>query len=49
MHFKWNYVPPTPEEQKAAKELGDKLNMSPILDQLLIRRGITTERKKNDC
>ena len=43
MHFKWNYVPPTPEEQKAAKELGDKLNMSPILAQLLIRRGITTE------
>ena len=43
MQFKWNYVPPTPEEQKAAKELGDKLNMSPILAQLLIRRGITTE------
>ncbi|MGI6223404.1 MAG: single-stranded-DNA-specific exonuclease RecJ [Prevotella sp.] len=43
MHFKWNYVPPTLEEQKAAKELGDKLNMSPILAQLLIRRGITTE------
>jgi single-stranded-DNA-specific exonuclease len=38
-----HYVPPTPEEQKAAKELGDKLNMSPILAQLLIRRGITTE------
>ncbi len=43
MHFKWNYTPPTPEEQKAAKELGDKLNISPILAQLLIRRGITTE------
>ena len=43
MHFKWNYVPPTPEEQKTAKELGDKLNMSPILAHLLIRRGITTE------
>ena len=43
MHFKWNYVPPTPEEQKTAKELGEKLNMSPILAHLLIRRGITTE------
>ena len=43
MHFKWNYTPPPPEQQKAAKELGDKLNISPILAQLLIRRGITTE------
>lgn len=43
MHFKWNYQPPTPEEGQAAKELGEKLNMSPILAQLLIRRGITTE------
>ncbi|MCH4147052.1 MAG: single-stranded-DNA-specific exonuclease RecJ [Prevotella sp.] len=43
MHFKWNYQSPTPEEEQAAKELGDKLNMSPILAHLLIRRGITTE------
>lgn len=43
MHFKWNYVPPTLEERQAAKELGGKLNMSPILSGLLIRRGITTE------
>ena len=43
MHFKWNYEPPTPEEKQAANELGDKLAMSPILAQLLIRRGITTE------
>ncbi len=43
MHFKWNYQSPTPEEGQAAKELGEKLNMSPILAQLLIRRGITTE------
>ena len=43
MNFKWNYKSPTPEEERAAKELGDKLNMSPILTQLLIRRGITTE------
>ena len=43
MHFKWNYVPPTSEEIKAAKELGDKLNINTILALLLIRRGITTE------
>ena len=43
MHFKWNYVPPTSEETKAAKELGDKLNINTILALLLIRRGITTE------
>lgn len=43
MHFKWNYQSPTPEEEQAAKELGEKLNMSPILAHLLIRRGITTE------
>ena len=42
MHFKWNYKYPTPEEEQAAKELGEKLNMSPILTLLLIRRGITT-------
>lgn len=43
MHFKWNYVTPTSEETKAAKELGDKLNINTILALLLIRRGITTE------
>ncbi len=43
MHFKWNYKYPTPEEEQAAKELGEKLNMSSILTLLLIRRGITTE------
>ncbi len=43
MHFKWNYEPTTPEEQQAARELGEKLSMSPVLAGLLIRRGITTE------
>lgn len=43
MHFKWNYKPPTPEEEHAAKELGEKLGMSPVLALLLMRRGITTE------
>ena len=43
MLFKWNYKPPTADEKKAAKELGEKLNISPILAFLLIRRGISTE------
>ena len=43
MHFKWKYDPPTPEETQQAKELADKLSMSPILVGLLIKRGITTE------
>lgn len=43
MQFKWNYTPPTSEKEQAAKELGEKLGLSPILAQLLIDRGITTE------
>lgn len=43
MLFKWNYKPPAADEKKAAKELGEKLNISPILAFLLIRRGISTE------
>ncbi len=29
--------------EKEAKELGEKLNISPVLSRLLISRGITTE------
>ena len=43
MHFKWNYEQPTPERLQAAKELADKIGMSPIIGQLLLRRGIKTE------
>ena len=43
MQFKWNYIPPTETQDNAAKDLGDKLGISPILASLLIRRGITTE------
>ncbi|WP_028904419.1 single-stranded-DNA-specific exonuclease RecJ [Prevotella sp. P6B4] len=43
MHFKWNYEPPTSEQQAAAKELGEKIGMNPILAKLLIQRGIKTE------
>ena len=43
MQFKWNYEPPTPEKQQAAKELAEKIGMSPALAGLLIQRGIKTE------
>ena len=38
-----SYEEPTPELEKSAKELADKLSISPILAKLLIHRGITTE------
>ena len=43
MYFKWNYEPPTSDRLAAAKELGEKIGMSPILADLLIGRGIKTE------
>ncbi|WP_449030028.1 single-stranded-DNA-specific exonuclease RecJ [Prevotella melaninogenica] len=43
MQFKWNYTPPADAQVNAAKDLGEKLGISPILASLLIRRGITTE------
>ena len=43
MQFKWNYEPPTPEKLQAAKELAEKIGMSPVLAGLLIQRGIKTE------
>lgn len=43
MQFKWNYTPPADTQVNAAKDLGEKLGISPILASLLIRHGITTE------
>lgn len=43
MHFKWNYNPPTEEQNRTAGELAEKIGMNPILTQLLVERGITTE------
>lgn len=43
MHFKWKLNPLTPEKKEAAKELAEKIGMSPILAYLLILRGIRTE------
>ena len=43
MHFKWNYDQPTPEQEKIAAELAEKIGMSPVIGHLLLRRGIKTE------
>lgn len=43
MHFRWNYVKPTPEQSQVAKELAAKLCISPVLTSLLVKRGVTTE------
>ena len=43
MHFKWNYEQPTSEQIKEAEELGAKIGVSPVISEILIRRGITTE------
>ena len=43
MNFKWNYERPSTERQQTAKELADKIGMSPILAELLLQRGIRTE------
>ena len=43
MDYKWNYVQPTPQRQQAAKELADKIAMSPVMAELLLQRGIRTE------
>ena len=43
MHFKWNFETPTPEQKRTAEELAEKMGISPILTQLLVSRGITTE------
>ncbi len=42
MHFKWNYKPLTSDEKQAAEELGAAIGKSPIIADLLIKRGITT-------
>ncbi len=43
MNFVWNYTPPSEDRIRAAKELAEKIGMSPILADLLIQRGIKTE------
>ena len=43
MHLKWNYEAPTPQQIQTAEDLGGKLGINPLLAQILLRRGITTE------
>ncbi len=42
MGQKWNYQPPTKFEKEAAERLAEELDMSPILCNLLLKRGIKT-------
>ena len=41
MHFKWKYEPPTPKEREDAKRLTDSLNLSPVICQIMAKRGIS--------
>lgn len=43
MHFKWKFTPTSESEESAAQTLATKLSIAPVLAQLLLRRGITTE------
>lgn len=43
LQFKWTTYQADEKQQKQAKELGEKLNISTVLALQLIRRGITTE------
>lgn len=45
MIYKWNYKSLTTNEKKIQEELAEKLNISPVLCQLLIQRGITTQEQ----
>ncbi|OCW93768.1 single-stranded-DNA-specific exonuclease RecJ [Macellibacteroides sp. HH-ZS] len=47
MTNKWNFQKPTEEENRISKELADKLAISPVICQLLVKRGITTEKEAN--
>ncbi len=42
MSYKWNYEPPTPERQEAARKLAQDLGIHPTLGSLLLDRGIAT-------
>lgn len=47
MTNKWNFQKPTEEENRISKELADKLAISPVICQLVVKRGITTEEEAN--
>ena len=43
MHYSWTYDVPTPERLEAVEELAQKLNIAPLLADILVKRGVTTE------
>lgn len=45
MKYKWNYQPPTPEEQERAAALANETRVSPVIAQLLLARGIDSADK----
>lgn len=47
MHFKWKYEAPTPEERKNAEKLASDLKLSPVIAQIMAKRGIKEEDAKN--
>ncbi len=48
MNYKWNYEPPTQEQQESAAKLSEELHVSQIISGMLLQRGITdvNEAKK---
>ncbi|MBR1668053.1 MAG: single-stranded-DNA-specific exonuclease RecJ [Bacteroidaceae bacterium] len=42
MNYKWNYEPPTTEDQACAAELADAVRVNPAIAQMLVARGIRT-------
>lgn len=45
MNYKWNYQPPTIEDEACAKNLADVLNVNRAIAQMLVARGIRTEEE----
>ena len=43
MHNNWTYEKPSDEVRQLTKELAEKIGMSEVIAELLIRRGIKTE------
>ena len=41
MTYKWNYLPISPDQTEASRQLAQDLGISPILGRLLVERGIT--------
>lgn len=45
MNYQWNYKPPTAQEKAQAEQLAKDVNISPVIAQILIARGITTPQQ----